>query len=66
VLSHQDLTWTIGTKGLRSTLLTMEPCGLLDVLTSTQVDGGGNADGVVDAGCGCQTVAAPGKVGERS
>jgi hypothetical protein len=48
-------TWTLGTKSLRYSLLTMERFRLLDVPVSTQVHGGSHCDEALDVGCGCET-----------
>jgi hypothetical protein len=47
-------TWTIGTKSLRYTLLTMGPCTSLDMSVSTAVHGGCPCAGAIDVSRGCQ------------
>jgi hypothetical protein len=47
-------TRTIGTKSLRSVLLTMESCMSLDIAVSTQVHSGARRDRAIDVDRGCQ------------
>jgi hypothetical protein len=47
-------TRAIGTKSLRSVLLTMESCMSLDIAVSTQVHSGARRDRAIDVDRGCQ------------